>query len=133
MFSVPVHVKIFLARHPVDMRKGFPGLIALTESVLQQDPLSGHLFVFVNRRRDRIKVLYWGGSGFWIGYHQLQQGRFQLPDPSDEQAGIEISPAQLSMILGGIDLNSARQRLRFDLSAHREAARQDTAPVATHL
>lgn len=128
MFSVPVHVKIFLAHRPVDMRKGFPGLIALTESVLRQDPLSGHLFVFVNRRRDRIKVLYWGGSGFWIGYHQLQQGRFQIPAAGDEQTGVEISPTQLSMILGGIDLNSARQRLRFDLSAHRASAPAGAAP-----
>jgi transposase len=64
MLSVSNHVRLFLARDPVDMRKSFHGLTALTESVLEQDPLSGHLFVFVNRRRDRIKLLYWGGTGF---------------------------------------------------------------------
>lgn len=124
MFSIPVHAKIFLARNPVDMRKGFPGLSALTESVLQQDPLSGHLFVFYNRRRDRIKVLYWGGTGFWIGYHQLQKGRFQIPNPGSDEAGLEINPAQLSMILGGIDLHSARQRPRFNLAEHRQSTAQ---------
>lgn len=122
MFSVPVHAKIFLARNPVDMRKGFPGLSALTESVLRQDPLSGHLFVFYNRRRDRIKVLYWGGTGFWIGYHQLQKGRFQIPDPDSDETGLEISPTQLSMILGGVDLHSARQRPRFNLAEHQASA-----------
>lgn len=128
MFSVSVHAKIFLARNPVDMRKGFPGLSALTESVLEQDPLSGHLFVFYNRRRDRIKVLYWGGTGFWIGYHQLQKGRFQIPDPVINEAGLEISPTQLSMILGGVDLYSAQQRPRFNLSEHRQEESQSTAP-----
>jgi transposase len=128
MFSVPVHTKIFLARIPVDMRKGFPGLSALTESVLRQDPLSGHLFVFYNRRRDRIKVLYWGGTGFWIGYHQLQKGRFQIPEPDSEETGLEISPTQLSMILGGVDLHSARQRPRFNLAEHRRAAAQTVSP-----
>ena len=71
MLSISSQVRIFLARHPVDMRKSFHGLIGLTESVLQQDPLSGHLFVFVNRRRDRIKLLYWGGTGFCIWYQQF--------------------------------------------------------------
>ena len=128
MFSVPVHAKIFLARNPVDMRKGFPGLTALAESVLRQDPLSGHLFVFYNRRRDRIKVLYWGGTGFWIGYHQLQKGRFQIPDPESDETGLEISPTQLSMILGGVDLHSARQRPRFNLDEHRQTSAQSVSP-----
>jgi transposase len=117
MFSIPYQVRILLARDPVDMRKSFHGLVGLTESVLKQDPLSGHLFVFINRRRDRIKVLYWGGTGFCIWYHQLEKGSFQLPDAAqtDEREGIEISASQLSLILNGIDLASARQRPRFQL------------------
>jgi transposase len=98
MLSISSHVRVFLARDPVDMRKSFHGLTALTESVLKQDPLSGHLFVFINRRRDRIKLLYWGGTGFCIWYQQLEKGSFQLPDvvTADGQEGIEITASQLS-------------------------------------
>ena len=99
------------------MRKSFHGLIALTEAELKQDPLSGSLFVFVNRRRDRIKILYWGETGFCIWYQQLQRGTYQLPrhDSLDEQDTLEVTRAQLSLILDGIDLTSARQRKRFQL------------------
>lgn len=97
------------------MRKSFPGLLALTEAVLRQDPASGHLFVFVNRRRDLLKILHWDGSGYWIWYRRLERGTFQLPraDAGEEQASIELTPAQLSLILEGIDLTSVRQRLRY--------------------
>jgi transposase len=98
------------------MRKSFRGLLALTEAVLRQDPVSGHLFVFVNRRRDLLKILHWDGSGYWIWYRRLERGTFQLPTPADageSQAGIELTPAQLSLILEGIDLTSVRQRLRY--------------------
>jgi transposase len=93
-------------------------LIALTEAELKQDPLSGSLFVFVNRRRDRIKILYWGETGFCIWYQQLQQGTYQLPchELLDEADALEVTRAQLSLILDGIDLTSARQRRRFQLA-----------------
>jgi transposase len=99
------------------MRKSFRGLVAVTEAVLQEDPTSGHLFVFVNRRRDMMKILHWDGAGFWIWYRQLERGTFQLPDQQtlDNASGIELTPSQLTLILDGIDLRSARQRLR-----HRE-------------
>lgn len=121
MLSVSSQVKIFLARHPVDMRKSFHGLIGLTESVLKQDPLSGHLFVFINRRRDRIKLLYWGGTGFCIWYQHLEKGSYQLPDWSaaDEQVGLEMTASELSLILDGIDLSSVRQRPRYQLPNER--------------
>lgn len=124
MLSISSHVRVFLARDPVDMRKSFHGLTALTESVLKQDPLSGHLFVFINRRRDRIKLLYWGGTGFCIWYQQLEKGSFQLPDvvTADEQEGLEITTSQLSLILAGIDLRSVRQRPRYQLPVDRLAA-----------
>jgi transposase len=80
MLSVSSQMRVFLARDAVDMRKSFNGLIGLAESVLEQDPLSGHLFVFINRRRDRIKLLYWGGTGFCIWYQQLEEGGYhKLP------------------------------------------------------
>lgn len=124
MLSVLVPVRIFLARDPVDMRKSFHGLVSLTESVLKQDPLAGHLFVFVNRRRDRIKLLYWGGTGFCIWYQQLEKGTYQLPDAAtaDEQEGIEITALQLSLILDGIDLSTVRQRPRYTRPVDRRTA-----------
>lgn len=121
MLSVSSQTRVFLAREAVDMRKSFNGLIGLAESVLEQDPLSGHLFVFINRRRDRIKLLYWGGTGFCIWYQQLEEGGYQLPDvtTADEQKGIEITATQLSLILDGVDLSSVRQRPRYRLPVGR--------------
>lgn len=116
MIALPPQIRVFLHRRPTDMRKSFAGLIALTESELQQDPLSGSFFAFVNRRRDRIKILYWGQTGFCIWYQQLQRGTYQLPcyESLDERETLEVSRAQLSLILDGIDLASARQRLRYE-------------------
>ena len=123
MIALPPQIRVFLYRRPTDMRKTFNGLIALTESALKQDPLSGSFFAFVNRRRDRMKILYWGQTGFCIWYQQLQRGTYQLPcqDVLDEQHTLEVSRAQLSLILDGIDLASARQRLRFELKDTRNA------------
>ena len=115
MPPISAHTKVYLARNAADMRKSFHGLITLTEAVLQKDPTSGHLFVFLNRRRDMIKVLYWDGSGFCIWYKRLERGTFQLPpvEASAARDGIELSAAQLSLILEGIELSSVKQRLRF--------------------
>lgn len=129
MIALPPQVRVFLYRLPTDMRKSFHGLVALTESVLKQDPLSGSLFVFVNRRRDRIKILYWGQTGFCIWYQQLQKGTYQLPvGDSSEAETLEVTRSQLSLILDGIDLSSARQRPRFQLPSEvlqgREATRR---------
>lgn len=117
MIALPPQMRVFLYRQPTDMRKSFHGLVALTESELKQDPLSGSLFVFFNRRRDRIKILYWGETGFCIWYQQLQRGTYQLPDPEslDGHHTLQVTRSQLSLILDGIDLSSARQRIRFQL------------------
>jgi len=125
MIALASQVRVYLYRRPTDMRKSFHGLVALTESELKQDPLSGSLFVFVNRRRDRIKILYWGQTGFCIWYQQLEKGTYQLPDPKSlaEQDTLEVTRSQLSLILDGIDLSSARQRPRFQL--HRESLSSD--------
>ena len=120
MITLPPQVRIFLYRLPTDMRKSFHGLLALTESVIKQDPLSGNLFVFVNRRRDRIKILYWAQTGFCIWYQQLQRGTYQLPSHQSlqERDTVEVTRAQLSLILEGIDLCSVRQRTRFRWKDH---------------
>ena len=116
MIALPLQIRVFLYRQPTDMRKSFHGLVALTESALRQDPLSGGFFVFVNRRRDRIKILYWGQTGYCIWYQQLQRGTYQLPkhDELDGAEAIEMTRTQLSLILDGIDLASVRQRKRFE-------------------
>lgn len=115
MIALSAQTRVYLAKAATDMRKSFRGLLALTECVLQQQPASGHLFVFLNRRRDLMKILYWDGSGYCIWYKRLECGRFQLPPAlaGAEATGLELSSAQLSLILQGIDLASARQRLRF--------------------
>ena len=130
MLSLLVPVRIFLARDPVDMRKSFHGLVSLTESVLKQDPLAGHLFAFVNRRRDKIKLLYWSGTGFCIWYQQLERGTYQLPDAAIacEREGIEITASQLSLILDGIDLSTASQRLRYRRPVEPPIAQVATGP-----
>lgn len=129
MIALPPQIRVFLYRLPTDMRKSFHGLVALTESALKQDPLSGSLFVFLNRRRDRIKVLYWGQTGFCIWYQQLQQGTYQLPteEALDARETIEVTRSQLSLILDGIDLASVRQRTRFQRS--KELDRRVPHPV----
>lgn len=127
MITLPPQIRVFLCRLPTDMRKSFHGLVALTESALMQDPLSGSLFVFVNRRRDRIKILYWGQTGFCIWYQQLQKGTYQLPDEAaiEEGQAVEVTRSQLSLILDGIELSSARQRLRF--RSQRELSNHDAS------
>jgi transposase len=101
MIALPPQIRVYLYRLPTDMRKTFNGLVALTESALKQDPLSGSLFVFLNRRRDRIKILYWGQTGYCIWHQQLQKGTYQLPgeDALEEQDSIEVTRSQLSLIL----------------------------------
>ena len=112
MISLPSAVRAFLCTRSVDMRKSFDGLSGLVEECFRQDLLDGHLFLFVNRRRDRIKVLYFDHDGLAIWYKRLELGSFQVPDAGDRD-GIELDAAQLAMILSGIDLKAARRRRRF--------------------
>jgi transposase len=94
------------------MRKSFDGLSGLVQECFGQDLLTGHLFVFLNRRRDRIKILYFDHGGLAIWYKRLESGSFEMPRVAAGDS-IELQPAQLAMILSGIDLRSARQRKRF--------------------
>ena len=115
MIALWAHTKVYLAKDATDMRKSFRGLILLTEAVLRKEPVSGHLFVFLNRRQDLMKILYWDGTGFCIWYKRLERGSFQRPRAvaGEERRGLELSTTQLSLMLEGIDLTSVRQRLRF--------------------
>ncbi len=114
MISLPHPVRVFLHTRATDLRKGFDALTGLVTTAFGQDPTSGHLFLFVNRRRDRIKILYWDRDGLAIWYKRLETpGTFQLPTTATEAASIEMTPTQLALILSGIDLSSARQRKRY--------------------
>lgn len=112
MINLPSTVRVFLHSPPTDLRKGFDALCGLVTTAFAQDPTSGHLFLFVNRRRDRIKILYWDRDGLAIWYKRLETpGTFQLP--AADAVSIEMTPTQLSLILSGIDLRSAQQRKRY--------------------
>ena len=117
MLSVAADTRIFIALGATDMRKGFDGLSALVIGALKQDPLSGHLFLFVNRRRDKLKILYWDGDGLAIWYRRLEQGTFQLPKLNEKQTSAEIRSDELTMLLRGIDYSSVKRRKRFSLAS----------------
>jgi transposase len=106
-------VRIFVCVPPTDMRRGFDGLAATARTVTRQDPLSGHLFVFFNRRRDRVKILYWDASGYCLWYKRLEAGRFALSGSAGDQEAVEWDWPQLTLILEGIDLSDSQRRRRY--------------------
>src|SRR6516164_230204 len=113
MISLPHPVRVFLHTPATDLRKGFDALCGLVSTAFSQDPTSGHLFLFVNRRRDRLKILYWDRDGLAIWYKRLETGSFQIPAAPCNAVSVEMTPTQLAMILSGIDLRFARQRKRY--------------------
>jgi transposase len=129
MINLPHPVRVFLHAPATDLRKGFDALSSLVTTAFSQDLMSGHLFLFVNRRRDRLKILYWDrGDGLAIWYKRLEIGSFQLPVAPRDAAAIEMTPTQLALILSGIDLRSARQRKRYQRPAP-EARKSVGAPL----
>jgi transposase len=110
--QLPAAVRVFLCTRATDMRKSFDGLSGLVQECFSQDLLTGHLFLFLNRRRDRIKILFFDRDGLVIWYKRLESGSFEMPRTTAGD-GVELQPAQLAMILSGIDMRSARQRKRF--------------------
>jgi transposase len=122
MLSIPGQVKIFLAVEPADMRQGFDRLAARVSQTLQADPLSGHLFVFRNRRADRLKLLYWDGDGYAVWYKRLESGTFRFPAAVAGQARLTISAADWAMLLDGVDLASVRRGKRYRRQAPSQLA-----------
>jgi len=110
MIPVPAQAKVWLAAGVTDMRKGFNGLSALAQTVLKQDPFSGHLFVFRGRRGDLIKVIWFDGQGACLFSKRLEKGRFVWPSPASGK--VSLSPAQLSMLLEGIDWRAPERTWR---------------------
>jgi transposase len=113
MLQLSPAVRIFVYRYDTDMRKSFDGLSALVRNSMGQEVLSGDYFVFFNRISDRCKILLWDRDGFVVWAKRLERGSFQRPSPKQDEKAMEIDPATLSMILSGIDLNSAKRRKRY--------------------
>lgn len=109
MFGLPSGTKIYLHAAPVDGRKSFDGLCALVESVFSMQVLDGHLFLFVNRRRDRLKALWWESGGLILWHKRLECGTFELPS-ADDVTHVTLDAVQLAMLIGGVPLSSARVR-----------------------
>jgi transposase len=109
MFGLGPATKIYVAVEAVDMRKGFEGLHGLVRDHLGQDPLSGHLYLFTNRARTRLKALVWDGSGLWVCAKRLERGRFHWPQ-ADESRSVSMRPEQLALLINGMDLALARPR-----------------------
>lgn len=114
MLRTPDTTRIFLCTQDTDMRKSFDSLRGIIRSAMHLDPLSGALFVFKNKRGDRIKCIYWDDNGFAMWYKVLQRGTFQFPNLQNySTAGLEIDASTMRLILDGIDLGSIRRRPRF--------------------
>jgi len=114
MLTLPASVRIFMAAEPVDLRRGFDGLSAATRSLIAQDPLSGHVFAFLNRRRNRIKLLVWDRTGYILLYKRLEQGTFRIPtSPAPGQRHVELDSGELGLMLEGLDLRGARRQRRW--------------------
>jgi transposase len=110
MLTCPTHLPIYFCTQPVDFRKSFDGLSGVIASVFQSSVLNGHLFLFINRRRDRIKAMWWDRDGAVIFYKRLEAGTFEIPKVSDQSSHLTLDAIQLSMLLGGVSLAAAQQR-----------------------
>jgi transposase len=110
MLSFPPGIQVFMAIAPVDMRKSFDGLSAAVQSVFDRDVLDGHLFLFLNKRRDRIKVLWWDNDGLAIFAKRLERGTYEIPrhDPDTQQLRLEAT--QLALLLSGVQLDAPQRR-----------------------
>jgi transposase len=113
MFAVTTSHQFYLYSAATDMRKSFDGLCGLVTSELQRDPLSGDVYVFLNRRRDRMKLLVWDRDGFWIFYKRLEKGTFQRLPTAEDSGCIKLAYEELLMLIEGIDLSALKRRRRY--------------------
>jgi transposase len=117
MLNFPPTVRIWLGSQPVDLRKSFDSLAEQVRQHLHNDPLSGHIFVFRNRRGDRVKLLYWDEDGYVIVYKRLEAGTFRWPAVSADQPSVSLRAAELAMLLDGIDWSKAQRSRRYQRPA----------------
>jgi transposase len=121
MLSLPSLVKIYLHAAPVNLHFAFDRLAGIVREEMGQDPLSGHLFVFRNRRGDRVKLLFWDDDGYAIFYKRLEVGVFRFPAVDADTRAVQVSVSDLSLLLWGIEPASVRRHKRFSLESHRLA------------
>ncbi len=121
MFSVGAAARIYLAPGATDMRKGFDGLYGLVRDQLLCDPLSGHLFLFSNAQRNRLKIIFFHGTGLWVCAKRIEKGRAHWPIVDPEQRKVVLSQEQLAVLLGGIDLAQTRERTWYRRSVTEES------------
>lgn len=119
MFGIGPATRVYLAAGASDMRKGFDGLFGLVRDQLLADPLSGHVFLFCNARHNRVKLLFWDGSGLWVCSKRLEKGRFRWPEAAG-QLKVVLSHEELALLLGGIDLAGSRRRAWYRSGAQEE-------------
>ena len=110
MIGIGRATRIYLAPGATDMRKGYEGLYGLVRDRLQCEPLSGHVFLFCNARRNRVKLIYWDGTGLWVCGKRLQRGCFRWPPVSPGEIKVRLTPEEFAMLIGGMDLQSAKPR-----------------------
>jgi transposase len=110
VFGVGPATRIYLAAGATDMRKGFEGLYGLVRDHLLCEPLSGHIFVFANSGRNRLKLIFYDGSGLWVCAKRLEKGRFGWPEADSGESKVRLSQEELALLLGGIDLEQTRRR-----------------------
>jgi len=120
MLTLPSSVRVYVASQPVDLRRGHDGLVAIVRGTWRLDPFDGHLFVFLGKRLDRVKILVWDRNGFVLYYKRLSQGRFRLPQIPAGADRVELDATTLTMLLDGIDVKHVRRPARW------------TPPVSLH-
>ncbi len=113
MIHLPASVRVYLCLSPCDMRRSFDGLHALVRDHLQLDAFAGHLYLFANKRRDRLKILYWDRDGFAIWAKRLEEGSYVIPSGEPDSYRFEITVEELGALLSGIDLSTATRRKRY--------------------
>jgi transposase len=113
MLTVPPSVRVYLAAGATDLRRSVDGLSVLVREKLRLDPLSGHLFLFRNRRGDRLKILVWDRSGYWVMYKRLEQGTFAWPDATAD-GPLEMKSSELALLLSGIEVSQTRRRRWYE-------------------
>jgi transposase len=113
MIHLPASVRVYLCLSPTDMRRSFDGLHALVRDHLELDAFAGHLYLFANRRRDRLKLLYWDHDGFAVWAKRLERGVFAIPSADPGSRRIEITSEELAALLSGIDLEQSARRKRY--------------------
>lgn len=109
MLTLPTSVRVYLAAAPVDLRRGHDGLVALVRGTWKLNPFEGHLFVFLGKRLDRVKILVWDRNGFVLYYKRLSQGRFRMPSIPSGATRVEMDATTLAMLLDGIDVKHVRR------------------------